>query len=679
MRKLLNIWLLLALFLFSGNLFAQEEGDDPCVQKMDKDSERLFKKARDFQKNGKKAEAFELYDEILEEHPEYLDVNYYYAFGLYSPLESNNYHAIKKDKSDVKKALAAFNRMYAVCPYYKPHCNLYAARIAYFNEMFSEAIKFASVIVENPDLFTKPSDSSKVAEAQLLIRKARFYDNILNHPVPFDPKPVAGISTQYDEYLGTISPDGTYFYFTRRKEVPVQGAFGSGDGETERREFFSYSTLKNGSFNTGAPLPDPFNHSKSEGSPTINITNDLLIFTRLMPTTSSKGHTYRNYDLYYSERIGDEWTEPKSLGSNINNPNTWESQASLSSDGRILFFASDRPGGFGGSDIWYSERNSDGSWRKPINLGPKINTEGNERSPFLHTDSKTLYFSSSGFDGIGGQDIFFSKLDAKGKWSDPVNIGYPINTENDEVDFFVSLDGKTGYFSSNHYGNNDWNIYEFELYEDARPHKMLIVKGSVTADDDELENAVVEIRDTAAKVIATGVVSSNNKQYAVATEVPKEDAAPLIVTVKKEGHSYDAQVITPEQITNEPIITKDAEIKAIETGKVCDLKDIYYETNSYQLTQASQVVVNLFVEFLLDNPTVKVEIQGHTDNIGNDNDNLLLSERRAKAVYDLVVSKGIPTSRLRYKGYGESQPIADNNTASGRAKNRRTVFLIYEQ
>ncbi|MBR4136242.1 MAG: OmpA family protein [Bacteroidales bacterium] len=678
MRNWLSIWLLLIL-LFSGtNLFAQEE-EDPCVQTMDKASEKLFKKARDLQKSGKKAEAYELYDEILEDHPEYLAVNYYYAMGLYGPLEQNDYHPIKKDKSDLTKALAAFNRMYDVCPYYKAHCNLYAARLAYANEIFPEAIKFASVIVDNPDLFNKPTDTAKLTEAQLLIRKARFYDNILNHPVPFDPKPVAGISTKYDEYLGTLSPDGSLFYFTRRKEVPVQTAFGNSDGETERREFFSQSALKNGHFQTGAPLPDPFNLSKSEGSPTINITNDLLIFTRLMPTTNSRGVTYQNYDLYYSERIGDEWTEPKSLGSNINTPNSWESQASLSSDGKILFFASDRPGGFGGSDIWYSQRNSDGSWRKPINLGPKINTEGDERSPFLHTDSKTLYFSSSGFDGIGGQDIFFSKLDANGKWSDPINIGYPINTEKDEVDFFVSLDGATGYFSSNSYGDHDWNIYEFDLYEDARPHKMLIVKGSVTADDDELENAVVEIRDTAAKVIATGVVSANNKQYAVATEVPKEDAAPLIVTVKKEGHSYDAQVITSEQIATQPIITKDAEIKSIETGKVCDLKDIYYQTNSYTLTQASQVIINLFVEFLRDNPTVKVEIQGHTDDVGNDKDNQILSERRAKAVYDLVVSKGVSADRLRYKGYGESQPIADNSTAAGRAKNRRTVFLIYEQ
>lgn len=650
--------------------FAQED-ENPCEQTMDKNSEKLFKKARDFQKNGKKEEALEIYDEILADHPEYLNVNYYYAISYYLPIEANRYQAKTKDKTDYKKAMAAFNRMYNVCPYYKPHCNLYAARLAYFNEDFAEAIKFAAVIVENPELFSAPKDTAKLGEAQLLIRKARFYDNILNHPVPFDPKPVAGISTTADEYLGTLSPDGSQFYFTRRKDVVDQSPFSH--GEKVSKEFFSFSEKKGGGFGAGAPLPSPFNRALSEGSPTINITNDMLIFTKLVSTNG-----YHNYDLYYSEFVDDEWTEPQSLGPNINRSDSWESQASLSSDGKLLFFASDRPGSYGGADIWYSQRNSDGSWRKPVNLGPTINTPENERSPFLHTDSKTLYFSSSGHDGMGGQDIFFSKLDEKNRWTIPTNIGYPINSENDEVDFFVSLDGKTGYFSSNNIDNKDWNIYEFELYEAARPHVMMIVKGKVTADDGDLEGATVEIRDTATNVIATGIVNANNGNYAVATEVKKDDPQPVILTVKKEGHSYDSQVITPEQMQEE-IVTKDAEVKSIETGKVCDLRDIYYETNSYTLTQASKVIIALFVEFLKDNPTVKVEIQGHTDNIGNDDDNQRLSELRAKAVYDHVLSKGIPADRIRYKGYGESQPIADNNTAIGRAKNRRTVFLIYDK
>ncbi len=666
LRRLLFFLLLLC----SLPSFAQED-ENPCEQTMDKGSEKLFKKARDLQKNGKKSEALDIYDEILAEHPEYLDVNYYYAISYYLPIEANRYQPKTKDKTDYKKAMAAFNRIYNVCPYYKPHCNLYAARLAYFNEDFAEAIKFAAVIVENPELFSAPKDTAKLGEAQLLIRKARFYDNILNHPVPFDPKPVAGISTNADEYLGTISPDGSQFYFTRRKDVVDQSPFSH--GEKVSKEFFSFSEKKGGGFGVGTPLPSPFNQALSEGSPTINITNDMLIFTKLVSTNG-----YHNYDLYYSEFLDDEWTEPKSLGPNINRTDSWESQASLSSDGKVLFFASDRPGSYGGSDIWFSQRNSDGTWRKPVNLGPTINTPENERSPFLHTDSKTLYFSSSGHDGMGGQDIFFSKLDEKNRWTTPTNIGYPINSENDEVDFFVSLDGKTGYFSSNNIDNQDWNIYQFELYEAARPHVMMIVKGKVTADDGDLEGATVEIRDTATNVIATGIVNANSGNYAVATEVKKDNPQPVILTVKKEGHSYDSQIITPEQMQEE-IVTKDAEVKSIETGKVCDLRDIYYETNSYTLTKASKVVLALFIEFLKDNPTVKVEIQGHTDNVGNDDANQKLSEHRAKAVFDYVIDKGIPSDRLRYKGYGESQPIADNNTAMGRAKNRRTVFLIYEK
>lgn len=665
-----RISLILFTFLMGLTCAIYAQDEDPCKQTMDKNSEKLFKKARDYHKSGKKEEAYELYEEILSEHPDYLDVNYYYALGYYLPLKDNGYFSKKKDKSDVKKALAAFNRIYEVCPYYKPHCNLYAAQIAYFNELFPDAVKFAKVIVENQDLF----DADKINEAQLILKKARFYDNILNSPVPFDPKPVPNISTSADEYLGTLSPDGHLFYFTRRKYVADSGPFSQGKVQ---KEFFSCSEKRGGQFGEGDALPLPFNNAEGEGSPTITITNDLLIFTQ-RHTVKLSGGTYPNYDLYYSEYDGFEWSTPKPLPGKINRNDSWESQPSLSSDGRVLFFASDRPGGYGGSDIWYSTRKSDGSWNDPVNMGATINTAKNERSPFLHTDSKTLYFSSNGHDGLGGQDIFYSKMNDKKQWIEPKNIGYPINTENDEVDFFVSLDGKTGYFSSNNYGDKDWNIYEFELYEEARPHSMVIVKGKVNVDEGNLENAVVEIRDTNANVVSTGIVSASTGNYAVAAEVHHEAPQPLILNVKKEGYSFDTQIIKPEEITKE-VIEKDAEVKAVETGKVCDLRDIHYETNDYSLTQESKVLLAMFIEFLKENPTVKVEIQGHTDDIGRDDDNLRLSENRAKSVYDYVVSQGIPANRLRYKGYGESMPIAPNNTEAGRAKNRRTVFLIYEK
>ena len=649
----------------------EEDTDDPCVQKMEKSVERDFKKARDLQKTGKKWEAADIYTDIIATHPNLLEVNYYYAIIYYLPIEQNRFSITKP--SDAEKALEAFNRIYDVCPYYKTQANLYAARLAYFMERFDEATKFAKVLLENPDLVKNMND---LDEAQMIVDKSAFFGTILKNPVPFEPRPVLGISTPDDEYLATLSPDGEEFYFTRRKTVNTGGYFG---GEKEEREFFSMSKKgANGQFAAGSALPDPFNKgTTNEGSPTMNLTNDLLIFSK-MTMASVNGSNYPNYDLYMSQFIDGEWTTPVNLGKNINRPDSWESQPSLSSDGKVLFFASDRPGGYGGSDIWFSERNSDGSWRMPVNLGPAINTKGNERSPFLHTDSKTLYFSSSGHSGLGGLDIFYSKYDEAKGWGKAVNIGYPINSEKDEVDFFVSMNGKMAYFSSNNLESKDWNIYQFELYEKARPRDMILVKGEVKSDDGDLTDAIVEIRDTARKVLATTKVNETTGKYALAAEIDKKNPQDLIVNVRQSGHSFDTKLIETAQ-QEEGVITKNAEVKTVEVGKTYDLHDIHFPTNSYALTRQSIYIIEMLMEFLNENPRIKVEIQGHTDNVGDDNANLILSDNRAKAVYDYMVAHGISAARLRYKGYGENAPVASNTTPEGRAKNRRTIFLIYEK
>lgn len=685
MRNWYKILLFLLCVCCCNWCFAQDDAD-PCEQHPSKTAEKMYKKAREFQKSGKKAEAIEIYEELLAENPDYLEAQYYYAVSFYLPLEMNHFELdTKVKKQNAEKALAAFNAIYNICPYYKIHYNMYAARLSYIMERFSEAKKFAQVLLDNPDLVSK---LEYLDEAKIIIDKSSFYDHILSNPVPFEPRPVKGISTKDDEYLATVSPDGECFYFTRRMDVVDNSPFGQ--GHKVNKEFFSYSKKRSdGSFGKGEPLPTPFNVSTNEGSPTINLSNDMLIFSRMTPARIGGGN-YPNYDLYCSYYIDGEWTTPEKLGGGINRDDSWESQPSLSSDGEMLFFASDRPGGFGGSDIWCSRKNAAGEWQKPINLGQTINTAGNERSPFLHTDSKTLYFSSSGHDGMGGMDVFYAKIDDKGRWSKPINIGHPINTERDEVDFFVSLDGKTGYFSSDHYtaqgelvgelyanetSPTSWDIFQFELYEAARPKSMIIIKGKVEADDGEIENAVVEVRNSESKVISKAKVNANTGQYAIAAEVNKEKPENLIVNVKKEGHSFDTKMITVEQQSH-PVITNDAEVKKVEVGKVCDLHDINFPTNDFSLDDNSKRIINLFIEFLNENPTVKVEIQGHTDNIGDDKSNQKLSEERAKSVYDYVLSQNVDSNRLKYKGYGESKPIADNNTAAGRAKNRRTVFVI---
>jgi len=669
--KIVFFVVLLSLIINVVRAQYEEESPDPCVQKMDKSIERNFKKARELQKAGKKWEACEIYTQILETNPELIEVNYYYALIYYLPIEQNRF--VVKKSTDAEKALEAFNRIYNVCPYYKMQANLYAARLAYFLERFDDAVKFAKVIIDNPDLVKNMDD---IDEAHVIVDKSAFFGSILHNPVPFEPHPVQGISTPDDEYLAILSPDGEEFYFTRRKMVNTSGYFG---GDKEDREFFSMSRKgANGQFAEGDALPVPFNKgTTNEGSPTMNLTNDLLIFSK-MNMVLINGSNYPNYDLYASQLIDGEWTSPVNLGKNINRPDSWESQPSLSADGKILFFASDRPGGYGGSDIWFSERNSDGSWRMPVNLGPAINTKGNERSPFLHTDSKTLYFSSSGHPGLGGLDIFYSKYDDTKGWGKAVNIGYPINSEKDEVDFFVSMNGEMAYFSSNSLESKDWNIYQFELYKEARPRDMILIKGEVKSDDGDLTDAIVEIRDTSRKVLATAKVNENSGKYAIAAEIDKNHPQDLIVNVRQSAHSFDTKLIEVAQ-QNEGVITKNAEVKTVEVGKTYDLHDIHFATNSYALTRKSIYIIEMLMEFLDENPTVKVEIQGHTDNIGDDNANLILSNNRAKAVYDYIITHGVSESRLRYHGYGESAPVETNATPEGRAKNRRTIFLIYEK
>ncbi|HQA86725.1 MAG TPA: OmpA family protein [Bacteroidales bacterium] len=660
---------LLQIILIFPTLKAQEE-EDPCVQKMSKQVEREFKKGRELQKEGKKKEAFKIYYEILEEYPDNLEVNYYLALGYYLPIELNG--LLIENTQDAKNAIRVIQKMYDVCPFYNIQVHLYAARLSYLLENFDDAIKFATVIVENSDLIKK---NTYVEEAEMIIKKSNFYQKILSNPVKFDPKPVVGISTHHDEYLATISPDDEYFYFTRRKTIKMQEAYFQENYVD--REYFSYSKRnKNGHFEVGEPMPYPFNQDgNNEGSPTVNLRNDFLIFVKVT-NVKINNQNYPNYDLYYSELIGGEWTEPANLGDSVNRIDSWESQPSLSSNGQLLFFASDRPGGFGGSDIWYTERGDGGKWRKPKNVGPMINTSRNERSPFLHTDSKTLYFSSAGHDGMGGMDIFYSKLGEKG-WQKPVNIGYPINTEMDEVDFFVNLKGDIAYFSSNHIDGKDWNIYQFELHEEARPRNMLLIKGEIKDVEGDKIKAIVQIRDTASNIIAETKVNEYSGKYAIAAEIKKDGQEELILNVKNEGYAYDTRLITVEEIEKR-IVTDDIDIEKIEKGKSYNLNNIYFATNKWDLTAKSRAIIDLFVEFLEDNPTIKVEIQGHTDDIGTEEDNQILSEKRAESVYRYIIEKKVSPQRLRYKGYGELMPIVPNSTEYGRAKNRRTVFLILD-
>ncbi|MFZ4564598.1 MAG: OmpA family protein, partial [Bacteroidales bacterium] len=379
-------------------------------------------------------------------------------------------------------------------------------------------------------------------------------------------------------------------------------------------------------------------------------------------------------DIYYSENVNGDWSPIKSVSNKINLPGSWESQPTISADGRTLYFVSDRSGGFGGYDIYRSIKSESGEWGTPINLGPLINSTGNEKSPFFHPDEKTLYFSSDGWMGLGGYDIFYSKLDDHGLWTKPKNIGYPINSPDDEVGFFVSTDGMQGFFASNKFnGKGGWDLYSFELYDAARPEKVLLIRGNIKSEySAEPVKAHIELKNLDTKKISNIPMDSVTGNYVAVAPFNSD----YIMTVKKEGHVYESRYIAKVDSMFKLPARIDIEMKPIELNKSYRINDIYFPFNSFDLTMESKAVLDQLIDFLSESQNISIQIQGHTDNIGNDASNLKLSESRAHSVYNYLIEKGIAEKRLTYKGFGKAMPVAENDSEEGRARNRRTVFVI---
>lgn len=504
-------------------------------------------------------------------------------------------------------------------------------------------------------------------EAEDLLEKSRIVERLTSNPVPFDPHVVRGVSTRADEYLAIISPDGELCFYTRRQmKKPRLG--GPGD-RAQLVEEFTLSTNTGNGFDEGVVLPEPFNSNVNEGAPTITANNRLLVFA----SCKMEGG-YQNCDLFYTVKSGDSWSPIRSLGDNVNSPTSWESQPSLSANGDRLYFASNREGGQGGLDIYVTRRRPDGTWTDPKNLGPTINTSGNEKSPFIHSDSRTLYFASDGHPGMGGFDIFYAHQGDDLEYNEPINIGYPINKDSDQLGLFVNLAGTTAYFNSNELrGPGGWDLYSFELHQAARPEEVVLVRGTLRNEYDEpVTDADITVKNLATQQEQRIDVDNLTGEYAA---VVKADE-PTIVKVEMQGAAFSARVINSETPSEAGVVEADLEASELRIGREYRLNNINFATNSYELDNDAMLIIEEFGLFLEENPGVKVDIQGHTDNVGEGGDNLQLSKDRARVVYEYLIDWGISPSRMTNHGFGETKPVASNSTEEGRAKNRRTIFVI---
>ncbi|WP_409770907.1 OmpA family protein [Thermaurantimonas sp.] len=570
----------------------------------------------------------------------------------------------------MREAEAAWMRLLELCPDYKADVLFYAGVVLIENGQPSKGVELLKKYIQHPD-----REPQFDREARSILNSLDMERRLRENPVDFHPKPLEDICTAADEYLATISPDGSWCFFTRRgKEIDRK----SGPVPVERVvEKFSYARrLPDGKFERGQPLPSPFNQKYNEGGPSITADNRELYFTicELLPSG------YQNCDIYISTYSNDRWSEPQSVGELINRPDSWESQPSVTANGDWLYFASNRKGGQGGLDLYRCYRLPDGRWSAPENLGPTVNTSKDEKSPYIHSDGVTLYFSSNGHGGIGGHDIFYTQLDLQTqKWSAPQNIGYPINTEADEVGLFVSLDGTKGYISTDKIkGKGGWDVFYFELPKSARPNFTRLITGRLTDENGQSPgNVQVKIKKVQSAQETTVRIDTVTGDFAVALQTQQNED--LLLVAEKAGTAFTSRYIVAEDLnaSQESVIKQQTiEVKKLKRGEEYRLHDINFETNSYALDKRAVRILEEFYEFLKTNKSIHIEIQGHTDNVGTREDNLVLSNNRAKVVYEYLLNKGISPSRMSYKGFGPDKPIASNQTEQGRALNRRTVFVI---
>ena len=496
---------------------------------------------------------------------------------------------------------------------------------------------------------------------------------LLKHPVPFKSVNLGdNINSEDDEYWPSITVDGKTLIFTRLVGTKAL----TDQGHSLAQEDFYTSQLVNNVWQPCEPLTS-INTIYNEGAQTISTDGKLLFFTAC---TRNDGRG--SCDIYFSRNKDGVWSVPQNAGEPVNSP-AWESQPSISANGEILYFVSNRPGGKGGMDIWKCNLKGFSQWGipiwgNPLNLGDSINTPGNEMSPFIHSDGKTLYFASDYWPGLGGYDVFYSRMKNDSVWSRPQNIGYPINSYKDEQGLVVDAAGKNAYYSSDRPGSKGMDIYSFELYKDARPSPVTYIKGKVIDEDTGTPIcAKVELTDLEnSKSVIRGESCWEKGEFLMCLPLGKEYA----FNVSVEGYLFysDNFQLKEKKDIIDPYILE-IKMKKIKLGGTVILRNIFFDTGKYDLLSESKVELQKLIDFLTLNKTLIIEIEGHTDNVGSEEMNQNLSESRAKKVYGYLIDHGIDDQRMKYSGYGLSRPISSNETDDGRALNRRTEFKIIKR
>ncbi len=632
MKRIISLLLLLIVFS------AKAQYDPEKVNKKAKD---VYEQAWNSYRDGDLKQSVALFQKAISLDGNYVDA-YLDLAGVYGDLKDYTNAIINFDIAKAKDTA-----------YFKPFSVLYSINLAGAGR-FQDALNAVNNYLNNARLGQKAIASAtqrkRSYEFALAFAAKHAADNYV-----FNPENLGdSINSDQPEYYPSMTINDSILVYTRR-------------GANVREDFFESNKTKKG-YSRSMLMGGDLNDDPFKGALHISQDGEWLIFAA---DYGQRG--FGSYDLYISYWTPQGWSVPENLGQNINSE-AWESSPCLSPDKKALYFSSTRYGGYGQGDIYVTYK-SGRSWTPAQNLGPVINTPGGEIAPFVHADGESMYFTSDGHIGYGGTDLYLSRMDrVSGKWGSPINLGYPINTIENEGSLFVASDGLTAYYASDRADSRgSLDLYKFELRKDIRPARTLYVQGYVfDAKTKKGLPSSVELIDNSTNTVRTRVQTDETGFYFITLPTGTD----YTFTVNRQGYLFYSKLYELSKQQADSTYKNDIPLQPIELNATVRLKNIQFETNSVKLLSVSMVELDKLVQLMQENKQIKVQVNGYTDNIGKPADNLKLSNNRAKAVADYLISKGVDAKRLTWKGFGETKPVADNQSEQGRALNRRTEFTI---